>query len=69
MNLINIILIYIIILLLPQFKKGLGVLLESLVIAIQVLIITLLAIMTKTIKLIKIIVKQIKNIWNRIWKR
>lgn len=69
MNLINIILIYIVILLLPQFKKGLGVLLESLVIAIQVLIITLLAIMTKTIKLIKIIVKQIKNIWNRIWKR
>lgn len=69
MNLINIILIYIIILLLPQFKKGLGVLLESLVIAIQVLIITLLAIMTKTIKLIKIIVKQIKNIWNKIWKR
>lgn len=58
-----------IILLLPSFKKGLGVLLESLVIAIQVLIITLLAIMTKTIKLIKIIVKQIKNIWNRIWKR
>lgn len=58
-----------IILLLPQFKKGLEVLLESLVIAIQVLIITLLAIMTKTIKLIKIIVKQIKNIWNRIWKR
>lgn len=69
MNLINIILIYIIIILLPSFKKGLGVLLESLVIAIQVLIITLLAIMTKTIKLIKIIVKQIKNIWNRIWKR
>lgn len=69
MSLIDIILIYMIILLLPQFKKGLGVLLESLVIAIQVLIITLLAIMTKTIKLIKIIVKQIKNIWNRIWKR
>lgn len=69
MSLINIILIYMIILLLPSFKKGLGVLLESLVIAIQVLIITLLAIMTKTIKLIKIIVKQIKNIWNRIWKR
>lgn len=69
MNLINIILIYIVILLLPQFKKGLGVLLESLIIAIQVLIIALLAVMTKTIKLIKIIVKQINKIWNRIWKR
>lgn len=69
MNLINIILIYIIIILLPSFKKGLGVLIESLVIAIQVLFIALLAIMTKTIKLIKIIVKQINKIWNRIWKR
>lgn len=69
MNLINIILIYIVIILLPSFKKGLGVLLESLVIATQVLIIALLTIMTKTIKLIKIIIKQIKNIWNRIWKR